>query len=555
MKKLLALTLALALVLALSTMAFATQTIGTESATTGTVTITNATVGETYQGYRIFNATVARGDNSTAADPSDDTSTGINYTWAGSGSMPTNDYFTADASGNITATALAGTGAGGLSAGAIELIKGWIGADNSTYSFPTTAATVSTDTEMKFAGLDYGYWYFTSTLGTLVTIDSTNPNATVNDKNEAPTIEKQVKEDSNNNFGLQNDAEYGQTIEFKTTIHAKKGAAGYVLYDLMNPNLQFTGVSSITIVLNDSHTTRNIPATETVNVGGTDTTVTNWTATTGGTYPDGATPATTATFNIVFGEHLLNQLDDNYSIVVTYTATLLNTADINTAIPNDTILTYGNANQTAESETNTFVWGAKLVKYTGTDVATGTKLSGAEFVIARHTTIEQDDGNGGTVNVEGHYFATFDANNKFSGWSAFVPLTTLAEASLFTTDSATFSGTYGATVLTTGATGEINVTGLDEGAYKFIETKAPEGYNKLTTVVPLTITSSGTYSTNTNALTSGTNGITEVDVQNNAGTVLPSTGGIGTTIFYIVGGLLVAGAVVLLITKKRMNNE
>lgn len=549
MKKLFALTLALVLVLGLSTMAFAVQTIGTESATTGTVTITNATVGETYQGYRIFNATVARSDNGTAADPTDDTSAGINYTWAGTGSMPTNAYFVEDASGNITATNAAGSGAGGLSTGAIETIKGWIGADNSTYSFPSTAATVASDTEMKFAGLDYGYWYFTSTLGTVVTINSTNPNVSVTDKNTAPTIDKKVREDSTGYFGKQNDAEYGQTVEFQTSITCTTGASNYVLFDLMDPNFTFDGVNSISVVLNDSNsTTRNIPATETVSIGGVDTLVTNWTASTGGTYPDG-TGTTTATFNIVFGEYLLNQLEAGNTIIVDYTATLEDTAAVNTAVVNDTILTYGAASKTAESETKTFVWGIKIVKYTGADASTGTKLQGAEFVLARHA--QGDDGNGNMV--DGHYFATFDANGKLSG-KVFVPLSTLPEADIPTTTSAEFAA-LGATVVISNASGEVNLSGLDEGTYHLIECKAPAGYNKLTAPRNVTLTTTGDYSQITTPLTSGTNGITEVDVENNAGTVLPSTGGMGTTILYIVGGLLVAGAVVVLIARKRMNKD
>lgn len=540
MKRTLAFLMAMVLVLALATMAFGDQVIGTESATTGTVTITNATVGETYQGYRIFNATVARSDNGTAATPGDDTSSGINYTWAGTGSMPTNSYFEADASGNITATAAAGSGEGGLSAGAIELIKSWIGADNSTYSFPATAATAATDATMKFAGLDYGYWYFTSTLGTLVTINSTNPNATVTDKNEAPTIDKMVKEDSSDNFGKQNDAEYGQTVEFQTTINAKTGAKNYVLFDKMDSNLEFAGIDHITIVLNDSSTITNVPATETVNEGGVDVVKTNWTATTGGTYPEGGT----ATFNIVFDDYLLSKLTTGYKIIVDYKATVKDSAAVNTAILNDTVLQFGNNQKTAQSETHTFVWGAKVVKFTGSDAATGTKLPGAEFVIARHGTVS---------GVNGHYFATFDANNKFTGWSAFVPETTLSEAAIPTTSSSDFATTYGATVLTTNASGEINVSGLDEGPYKLIETKAPAGYNKLTAPRDLVITTTGDYSQIATALTSGTNGITEVNVQNNAGTVLPSTGGIGTTLFYIIGGLLVVGAVVVLIVRKRMD--
>ena len=132
----------------------------------------------------------------------------------------------------------------------------------------------------------------------------------------------------------------------------------------------------------------------------------------------------------------------------------------------------------------------------------------------------------------------------------FVPLSTLAEADIPTTTSAQFA-TLGATVVTSNASGEVNLSGLDEGTYHLIECKAPEGYNKLPAPRSVTLATTGDYSQIATALSSGTNGITEVDVENNAGTVLPSTGGIGTTIFYILGGTLVAGALVVLILRRR----
>lgn len=541
MKRVFAILVALMLVCSMAVTVFATQTVGTESATTGTVTISNASIGETYQGFRIFNATVARSDNNTAADPTDDTSTAINYTWAGTGSMPANSYFTEDASGNITATPAAGTG-GVLSSEAIALLKSWVGADNSTYSFPATAATVATDTTMKFAGLDYGYWYFTSTLGTIVTINSTNPNVTVTDKNTAPTINKTVKEDRLDQYGKQNDAEYGQTVEFRTTINAYRGAENYILYDLMDPALVLD-INSITVKVNDGNATQPVNATATG--GGT-----NWTATTGGTYPNGSDPATTATFNIVFSQSFLNTLHDSDSIIIEYNATLSDTAAINSALPNKTILTYGNASKTAESETRTYTWGAQIYKYTGTLGSGETALQGAEFILVRHATEEVS----GTP-TQGNYFAQFDANGKLTGRSAFVPSTTLSDAELLTIDSATLETTYGATILTTGANGQINLSGLDEGTYYIVETKAPDGYNKLTSNRTLTITSSGPNADLSAPLTSGTSGVTTINVENNAGTVLPSTGGEGTKWIYITGGILAAGALIALVIIRKVKED
>ena len=78
------------------------------------------------------------------------------------------------------------------------------------------------------------------------------------------------------------------------------------------------------------------------------------------------------------------------------------------------------------------------------------------------------------------------------------------------------------------------------------ETKAPDGYNKLTAPVTVTISKEG-------AVSPAENGI--VYVSNNTGATLPSTGGMGTTLFYVIGGGLMVAAVVLLVTKKRMENK
>ena len=109
-------------------------------------------------------------------------------------------------------------------------------------------------------------------------------------------------------------------------------------------------------------------------------------------------------------------------------------------------------------------------------------------------------------------------------------------------------------------------SGLDDGDYKLVETTTPAGYNTIADIEftitaghvdgdsPYLNTLSGNVTSGTATFTAVVNdGSLSTDVVNNAGTVLPETGGIGTTIFYVLGGLLVLTAVVLLVTKKRMS--
>lgn len=201
-------------------------------------------------------------------------------------------------------------------------------------------------------------------------------------------------------------------------------------------------------------------------------------------------------------------------IVVTYHATVNENA-VAKIESNKAKLTYSNDPATGDTTSTPFdeetVYSSKIVidKYkTG---ETGTKLAGAEFRLYKE------------VESVKHYYKWDDTLKKVV-WT-----TTEAEATIKTTDGS----------------GAASFDGLENGTYYLKEVKAPTGYNLLDASLPVTVAGGATEEQLS----------VKADVANSTGSLLPSTGGIGTTIFYIVGGVLVAAAVVLLVAKKRTSEN
>ena len=351
---------------------------------------------------------------------------------------------------------------------------------------------------VAFTGLDLGYYLVQSDLGALCSLDTTMPDVTIKEKNSEPTVEKKVKEDSTGAFGKTNDADIGQTVEFETTITVVDGQPkGYVLHDTMSAGLTFNGKVEVKIG------NRTLKA---------DTDYTLVTA----DLNDGCT------FEVRFVD---GQLKPNDVVTVTYSATVNEKAVIGgEGNPNTTKLSYTDGSTTTkkdtpESKTYTYVWEFDVLKYTMKD-STETSLAGAKFVLYK------------TVDGKNYYVKVTDG--KVTGWTE-----TKAEGTVFETPD----------------DGSFTISGLDADTYYLEEVEAPAGYNKLAAPVKVTITATINATTNvgTATVTYGENSAGTVKIENKTGVELPSTGGVGTTIFYVIGGLLMAVAVVLLVTKKKMS--
>ena len=483
-KKLMAALLAVALLCAMAVPAFAADEATTE---TGTVTVQNVVSGKTYKIYRIL-------DIDTHDSTYNSVVYKVNNNWKDfikDFIKSTGDtYFTRidDTTGVVTVKKdLTSDSIAALAAAA----KTWLGSHTIAADGEQTAG--ASDTLIQFTGKKLGYYLLSSSnWGTenadaIFSLSSSNPNVTVQEKNGKPTIDKKIIE--NNNPVDSNTAGIGDYVQFQITVNVIDGQpSNYVIHDKMSAGLTFVNTTEQPVKVLLNNTALNASQYDIVT--------------------DSTKAHTDCTFEIKIHDNVLSAND---KITVTYYGQVNSSAVINGDTTNEASQTYGTDGNSTWEKTTTKVFGFKVFKHAGTD--TEHLLPGAEFRLYK------------TVGGETHY-AKFDANGLLTGW----------------TTGATDTGV----TMTSNSDSALVLNGLDAGTYYLEEIKAPDGYNKLTAPVTVTITEDGKV----NGTADGT-----VYVSNNAGATLPSTGGMGTTLFYVIGGGLMVAAVVLLGTKKRMENK
>lgn len=490
MKKLASLLLALVMVFAMGTTAFAAQEGEKDG---GSITIDNAVVGQTYSVYQILY--LESYDAATNA-----------YSYKANSAWETwlktqTSYVSIDAQGYVTWVATGDSATAEFAKLAQAYAK-----QQSMTSDPT--AVTATSTTVSFTGLKLGYYLVDSTLGTLCSLDTTNPSVTIKEKNVAPGNEKKVEEDSNSTYGGTNDADIGQTVNFQSTITAQAGAENYVFHDKMSAGLTFGSVTGITLNGTAVDASNYAVKTQAADLEDTDL----------------------CTFHVVFTQAFCDTLKANDKIVISYTATVNENAVVgDTGNKNESWLKYGEDGNfsTTPSETTTYTWDVDVFKYTegeadGEGKKTEVALSGATFTLSKNANgtnpislVREKDSQGNDTN---------------------------------TYRVATANDTNTVTTITTDSTGKFTIKGLDSDTYYLTETAAPAGYNKLAGAITIVVGNDGSTTVDNVK-------VDEVKVLNQSGTELPSTGGMGTTIFYVVGSILLIGAAILLITKKRMSAE
>ena len=461
----------------------------------GSITVQNAAKGATYKAYKVFEAT-PNATNTAVTYKVDATNTELLNALKAEGSpfkvsdVATEGKYTVDKASDSV------TG---------EAIAAWLKENVSLLGDAVaTGVYQEADGTVLFDKLPYGYYYITSTLGGAVSVDTNSPNVTIKDKN--PT--KPDSPDKKVNGAETDDEQIGKTqtytITYKATNWVTTGSGNNVttkqvkLYTITDTytNLRINDQSKIQVKVNGTAVTpKSITVTPNTDeaTGGKLVIELTWADENGNStysYAEGAT---------------------SIPVEVTYeaevTAKALNTANNTVSIAND-----GGADPISDSTTTT-TYNLGLKK---TD-ENGNALAGAKF--------ELKDSSGTAI--------SFVKTAK--GDSTTAAAENATEWDYRVADSKDAAATK-TTTIESDADGNVEIKGLDKATYTLTETEAPVGYNKA----------------EDKTVEVGT--VADITVENKQGAELPSTGGMGTTIFYTLGAVLVLGAGVLMVTRRRMAN-
>lgn len=536
---------------------------------TGSITIqnpgnSNATVaGKTFKVYKIFDATTS-GNNTS-------------YSWyKDGGNIPFYDFFYGAngivgqnvENGNVQGAVefLAEKNSGGNNfelSQVAEKLHDYIVEKNIAYVEKITAS--DTATSVTVSDLSYGYYLVyddtdlsgdgTSAVRSAVMLSNVNKDAVITLKANRPQILKQIKK-HNEEYGKGTSVSIGDTVTFKITTvvpsHTLYTDYTYYVEDVMHDGLVLD-VDSIKVYQNNIELEGDFTLTTTGLSEGVD-------------------------FKVDFTA-LMND-DDKYEIgdelVIIYDAKVTNAIQAQKANQNTAKLTYSN-DPTAPTSTGSVSDVANVYSYQFVftkfaedthGVLTNVRLAGAEFKLFRVVEGQEDQLITFTTIEKTH--ESTEEGGQATTYTQYV----VAEGSTGSIDTLTTHNKGEATISLGhlnmgGHLGDVSIFGLAEGTYKLVETKAPDGYviadkpfkikiedqiGELGSVGTLTVT--GQYDGEIGNIVN-TNGIAEsiltvwAEITNRPGSALPETGGIGTTLFTVLGVILMAGAVAFFISRKR----
>ena len=408
-------------------------------------------------------------------------------------------------------------------------------------------------------------------------LTTTDPTAKVTVKADVPSIEKKIVEGGK--LVDANTASIGDTVTYQLSsmVPTMTGYEKYffVMNDTLSKGLTYNGENTMTVKVGNKTLEKD-----------TDYTVKSSTDSTSGE----------TTITIVFKNFIQYKEQTNADITVTYSATLNQNASLSATDgnPNTVTLTYSNnpngegtgtpenpdkpgdgdaTGTTPESKVKTYVTGIKINKVDGTNLTK--KLAGAKFsiigetmkvVLTNREMFKASDKGTYYMLKNGSYTKDpavtdktakdYNANEYDSTTQKYEKVTVVNKETV-----ATEINTEGYT----DEDGILTFEGLNAGTYTITELVAPDGYNLLKNPITVTIEEAVDITNanwtvtekvgdgNKSPLIAGDDNLFSFNVENNSGSELPSTGGMGTTVFYVLGSLLVVIAGVALVTKKRMS--